>query len=87
MRNESMKTNLLRSFLINQEDRSGAYKIKGIGATNHVDDYNYLLDQPDYEDHLVRLIVSNRNTQHQAYILRDRMVSILELINSELNRN
>lgn len=84
MRNQSMQTNLLRSFLINQADRSDSYKITEIGTSKHKEDYNYLLDQPDYEDHLVRLIVSNRNTQHQAYILRDRMVSILDLINSEL---
>ena len=85
MRNESMKTNLLRSFLINQAERSAYYKIKEIGTTGHKEDYDHLLDLPDYEDHLVRLIVNNRNTQHQAYILRDRMVSIMELIKSELN--
>jgi len=85
MRNESMRTNLLRSFLIDQVDISDTYKIKEIGETSHKEDFNHLLDLPDYEDHLVRLIVSCRNTQHQAHILRDRMMNIMELIESELS--
>lgn len=84
MRDQAMQTNLLRSFLIDQEDRRDTYRIREIGKTNHPDNVNKLLDHPDYEDHLVRLIISNRNTQHQAYILRDRMLEILGQLDQEL---
>ena len=85
LRNKSMKTNLMKAFLINQEERSSTYRIVDIGETKHEEDFNHLLSLPDYEDHLVRCIVMNRNTQHQAYILRERIVGILELLESELS--
>ena len=84
MRNSAMKTNLMQSFLINQEDRNAKYKITEFGETRHDADYNRLLDHPDYEDHLVRLITNNRTTQQQSYILRQRIEEILSLIEHEL---
>ncbi|MFC4721685.1 DUF6090 family protein [Geojedonia litorea] len=83
LRNKAMKTNLLYSFLINQENR--ASEIKDIGNSKHFSDVNILLDNPDYEDHLVRCIVTNRNTQQQAFILRDRIVELLTILNNEIN--
>lgn len=77
-----MKTGLLYTFLINQENR--ASEIKDIGNSKHFSDINVLLDNPDYEDHLVRCIVTNRNTQQQAFILRDRITQILDIINEEI---
>ena len=56
-----------------------------MGATKHDANVNALLDTPDFEDHLVRLIVTNRNTQHQANILRESIVEILELLEAEIN--
>ena len=85
MRSEAMKNNILQNFLINQEQRSTTYELTSLGATKHAADINALLDTPDYEDHLVRLIVTNRNTQHQAYILRERIVEILDLLEAEIN--
>ncbi len=83
LRNKAMKTNILYSFLIDQENR--ASEIKDIGNSKHVSDFNTLLDNPDYEDHLVRCITTNRNTQQQSFILRDRIVGILELLIKEIN--
>jgi hypothetical protein len=77
-----MKTNLLYTFLINQENRES--EIKDIGNSKHFSDFNTLLDNPDYEDHLVRCITTNRNTQQQAFILRDRIVEILDILNKEI---
>ncbi|WP_115460898.1 DUF6090 family protein [Winogradskyella aurantiaca] len=82
LRNKAMQTNLLYTFLINQENR--ASEIKEIGNSKHFADINVLLDNPDYEDHLVRCIVTNRNTQQQAFILRDRITQILDIINEEI---
>jgi hypothetical protein len=81
LRNKAMKTNLLYTFLINQENR--ASEIKDIGNSKHFSDINILLDNPDYEDHLVRCITTNRNTQQQSYILRERIVEILNILNKE----
>ncbi|EMY80257.1 hypothetical protein ES731_12550 [Psychroflexus gondwanensis] len=82
LRNKAMKTNLLYTFLINQENRES--EIKDIGNSKHFSDFNTLLDNPDYEDHLVRCITTNRNTQQQAFILRDRIVEILDILNKEI---
>ena len=38
----------------------------------------------DYEDHLVRCITTNRNTQQQAFILRDRIMGILDILDDEI---
>ncbi len=83
LRNKAMKTNLLYTFLINQENRES--EIKEIGNSKHFSDINILLDNPDYEDHLVRCITTNRNTQQQAFILRDRIIGILDILNDEIN--
>ena len=83
MRNKAMKTDLLYTFLINQENRQS--DIKEIGNSKYDSDINVLLDNPDYEDHLVRCITTNRNTQQQAYILRDRINEILDILNREIN--
>ena len=85
MRNKAMKTGILFTFLIDQENR--ASEIKDIGSSKYNIDYNLLLDNPDYEDHLVRCIVTNRNTQQQSFILRDRIVEILKLLDEEININ
>ena len=86
MRSNAMNNNILQNFLINQEQRNTAYTITSLGDTKHSADIDALLDTPDYEDHLVRLIVTNRNTQHQAYILKERIVEIIELLESEINK-
>jgi hypothetical protein len=86
MRSRAMENNILQNFLINQEQRNNRYEITTLGDTKYDADIDALLDTPDYEDHLVRLIVTNRNTQHQSYILRERIVEIIELIESEINK-
>ena len=86
MRSNAMINNILQNFLINQEQRTSAYTITSLGDTKHSADVDALLDIPDYEDHLVRLIVTNRNTQHQAYILKERIVEIIELLESEIDQ-
>lgn len=82
LRNKAMQTGLLYTFLIDQENR--ASEIKDIGNSKHPSDINTLLDNPDYEDHLVRCITTNRNTQQQAFILRDRITGILDILEEEI---
>lgn len=84
MRSLAMKNNLMQIFLIDEREIND---LAELGATRHIANFNHLLDQPDYEDHLVQLITNNRVTQQQSYILRQRIVGILALIEHELAKN
>lgn len=83
MRNQAMNADFIQKFLINQTETNHLHKL---GETKHAADFSLLLDHPDHEDHLVRLITNSRVTQQQSYILRERIVGILELIELELNQ-
>ena len=60
------------------------YKLGGIGTTKYPEDFNHLLNQPDYEDHLTRCIVTNNISDVQSTILRSRIVGILKLLETEI---
>ena len=81
LRNSANKTNVLGKYLI--EDHFATSRPE-IGITKHTEDYNLLLDQPDYEDHLERCLTKNSHSLNQSMILRNRIVEILEILNSEL---
>jgi hypothetical protein len=87
MRSKAMKNNILQNFLIDQEKNEDEYTGIGLGESKYNVDFNALLNTPDYEDHLVRLVVTNRNAQHQAFILRERIVEILDLLKTEINKS
>lgn len=83
-RNKLIKNNYLKKFMIDKEAISPLFE-SGIGFTKHSEDFNKLLDHPDYEDHLVRCIVTNNIADVQAMILRKRIVGILDILNKEIS--
>ena len=83
-RNNLINTNYLKKFQTNKNTDSYLYKLGGIGTTKHPEDYNHLLNQPDYEDHLTRCIVTNNISDVQSKILRSRIVEILDLLEIEI---
>jgi Family of unknown function (DUF6090) len=81
IRNSANKTNVLGGYLI--EDKTSFSKTE-IGVTKHPEDFNLLLDQPDYEDHLERCLTKNTHSLNQSLILRNKIIEIIDIINSEL---
>ena len=62
------------------------FKVGGLGNTKHKEDFNYLLDHPDFEDHLVRCFVTNNIGDVQSAILRKRIVQIIDIIEMEMKK-
>jgi hypothetical protein len=83
-RHDLIKTDYLKKYQSDKGVDSYLYKIGGIGPSKYPEDYNQLLDQPDFEDHLTRCIVTNNICDVQSIILRNRIVEILELISTEI---
>jgi len=83
-RHNLINTNYLKKYQINKNIDSYLFKLGGIGTTKHPEDFNHLLNQPDYEDHLTRCIVTNNIIDIQSTILRSRIVEILELLETEI---
>ncbi len=83
-RNGLIKNNYLKQFQIDKNTDSNLLKSGGVGNTKHKEDFNALLEIPDYEDHLIRCIITNNIAEVQAITLRKRIVSILEIIDSEI---
>ena len=83
-RHELIKTDYLKKYQSDKEVDSYLYKIGGIGPSKYLEDYNRLLDEPDFEDHLTRSMVTNNICDVQSIILRNRIVEILELISTEI---
>jgi hypothetical protein len=79
-----IKTDYLKKFQIDKNIDSYLLTIGGIGNTKYPEDYNHILDLPDFEDHLVRCIVTNNIGDVQSAILRKRIIQILEIIESEI---
>jgi len=85
VRSKATRSNVLGRYLIDEDHISELDQIANIGLTNHPENYNVLLDHPDYEDHLERCFTKNKFARLQSLILRERIVSILEILNSEIN--
>ena len=83
-RHNLINTNYLKKYQTNKDMDSYLFKLGGIGTTKYPEDFNHLLNQPDYEDHLTRCIVTNNISDVQSTILRSRIVEILELLETEI---
>ena len=77
------KENFLGQYLIEDQDNTKTYEI---GESKHLEDYNVLLDQPDYEDHLERCLSKNKHSLNQSLILRQKIVDILDILSAEINK-
>jgi hypothetical protein len=82
IRNVANKSNVLGKYLI---DDHATNKRPEIGLTKHPEDFNTLLNHPDYEDHLERSYTKNNHSLNQSLILRKRIVEILDILNAEIN--
>ena len=83
-RNNLIKNDYLKKFLIDKNVNSYLFQKGGMGNTKHQEDMNLLLDHPDYEDHITRCLVTNNIADIQSVILRKRIVEILAIIADEL---
>ncbi|MBC2838596.1 DUF6090 family protein [Robiginitalea sp. SC105] len=81
IRNAAYSTNVLGKYLI-EDDTKGLSP--EIGVTRHPEDYNALLNHPDYEDHLERCFTKNVHALNQSEVLRNRIVEILDLLNDAI---
>lgn len=84
LRNKAFKTSFLDRYLIKKNDKSTTKKIDDIGMTKHPEDFNALLNQPDFEDLLTRAYTTNKFARDQCLILRKRIVDILDILNKEI---
>ncbi len=87
LRNALIKKDYLKKFLIDKNIDDYLLQKGGIGNTKHQEDFDLLLNHPDYEDHLVRCLVTNNNAQAQSAILRKRIVEILENVTIEIKHD
>lgn len=83
IRNLANKTNVLGKYLIEDKDKTTNYEL---GNSKYVEDYNSLLNQMDFEDHLERCLTKNQHSLNQSFILRKKIVDILDLLNTEINK-
>ena len=84
IRNNAYKSNVLGSFTLEIGESVGAYTKNEIGNSAHNEDFNMLLNHPDFEDHLSRCYSINSWANEQSDILRQRIVEIIELIEGEI---
>ena len=84
-RHELIKTDYLKKFQADKGIDSYLFSIGGIGRSKYPEDYNHLLNEPDFEDHLTRCIVTNNICDVQSQILRSRIIEILELLSKEIH--
>ena len=87
MRHEAIKQNILEDYLIKRTPISGAENFQKIGPSNHSSDSNELLNHPEFENHLERCFTINSFTNAQSNILRQRIVDILDILESEIGNN
>jgi len=85
VRNKAIKSNVLDKYRIDEKDTKESIGTADIGITKHPEDFNVLLDQPDFEDHLIRAFATNSFAKDQSLSLRKRIVEILDLLNKEIN--
>ena len=86
IRNKAFKSNLLGTYSLEVGENNDSYIDNNIGETNHPEDFNALLDQPDFEDHLSRCYSINSWANVQSNVLRKRIVEIIKLIESEIKK-
>jgi hypothetical protein len=84
IRNKAYKSNLLGKYSLGIGENADAYAKDNIGESSHKEDFNALLNHPDFEDHLSRCYAVNSWANIQSQILRKRIVEIIELIDNEI---
>ncbi|MCZ4408206.1 DUF6090 family protein [Cryomorphaceae bacterium 1068] len=86
LRNAAMNRTFVGKFLIDVDNREALdSRVDSIGNSAFSYDINVLLNNPDFEDHLTRCIVTNSISNVQSYILRKRILLILKILESELD--
>ncbi len=84
-RSAAMKRNFLGQFLIDVDnDDAMGTRINELGPSHYEYSAEDLLNNPDFEDHLVRCIVTNNISNVQSFILRKRILLILNILDKEL---
>ena len=83
IRNKAYKSNVLGLYSLEIGENIGTSKNE-IGDSSHKEDFNPLLDHPDFEDHISRCYSVNSWANVQSNILRKRIVEIIELLELEI---
>jgi hypothetical protein len=84
-RNAAMRRNFLGQFLIDVDnDEAMRTRVDSIGNSAYPYTIERLMSNPDFEDHLTRCIVTNNISNVQSFILRKRIVLILDILDKEL---
>jgi hypothetical protein len=86
IRNDAINSNVLGKYLIDENTNRGSNDTVGIGTSIHPEDFDVLLNHPDFEDHMERCYTINKFAKLQSLILRKRIVEILHLLNQELKK-
>lgn len=84
IRNNAYQSNILGQYSIEINKNIESYSKNNIGMTKHKEDFNELLNHPDFEDHLTRCYSINSWANIQSGILRERIVEIIKLIDKEI---
>lgn len=84
IRNVASKSNILGKYLIADDNSYGSNDKISLGESVFIEDFNLLLNSPDYEDHLERCYSINKFARAQSLVLRRTIVEILELLEKEL---
>lgn len=85
VRNKAYKSNVLGKYSLEIGENIESYAKDDIGESKHKEDFNALLNHPDFEDHLARCYAVNSWANVQSQILRKRIVEIIELLDNEIN--
>jgi hypothetical protein len=86
IRNKAYKSNVLGGYSLDIGKNILSNSENEIGESNHLEDFNGLLDHPDFEDHLSRCFSINSWANVQSDILRRRMVEIIIMLEKEINK-
>ncbi len=84
IRDKAYKANLLGSYSLEVGENIASYSKDEIGNSAHKEDFNALLNHPNFEDHLSRCYAINSWANVQSYILRKRLTEIITLIENEI---
>lgn len=84
----AMKRNFIGQFLIDVDsDDAMRTRINDLGPSHYEYSAKGLLNNPDFEDHLVICIVINNIANVQSFILRKRILLILNILDKELSHS
>ena len=86
IRNKAYQSNILGQYSLEINKNIESYAKGNIGNSKHKEDFNSLLNNPDFEDHLTRCYSINSWANIQSSILRKRIVEIIMLIDEEIKK-